>query len=360
MSTETPKTWPHDAEYGVLVPCQPEQFADFMSKLLGKPQVAEGQFFGSFDIELRDIENFYYLIEQRVTEQNKGRLLQFTSNIYFDDGTSVEVESLPGLKVYSEVRPLVSTGVVLTWVYLVQFHNSAIPEKQQIEVNIYTRQNRPLQETVVHRYRSHTERIIYGNNVEDRISYRISYTGRTWGADIENLLKDHITGLLIVEPGTIRAFIRKWESFIANFIALSLFAVAVRAGVWVAEWLSKKKNIDYEEISHLQGLSEIEQIMKKVDYIQSMISGTTFVSYMSVVLLYIALSLILSYVFAFSISEKAAAPRPAFVRLTRRAEQAKTTSLSEYEKNWSVFCGTFALASLAGVVGNILTWFVWG
>jgi hypothetical protein len=306
MSTETPRTRPHDAEYGVLVPCQPEQFADFMSKLLGKPQVAEGRFFGSFDIELRDIENFYYLIEQRVTEQNKGRLVQFASNIYFDDGTSVEVESLSSLKVYSEVRPLVSTAVVLTWVYLVQFHNSAIPEKQQIEVNIYTKQHRQRQETVVHRYGIYTERVIFGNNMEAMISYRISYTGRTWGADIENLLKDHITGLLIVEPRSIRSFIRKWESFIANIIALSLFAVAFRAGMWGAEWWSNKKNIGYGAISHQQGLNEIGQIMKKVDYIESMISGTTFVSSMSVALLYIVLSLILSYGLAFTISEQAA------------------------------------------------------
>jgi hypothetical protein len=357
MSTETPRTRPDDTEYGVLVPCAPDQFADFMSKLLGKPQVAEGRFDGPFDIELRDIENFYYLIEQRVTEQNKGRLIQFTANIYFDDGTSVEVQTLSGLKGYSEVRPLVSTGVLLTWVYLVQFHNSNIPEKQQIEVNINTRERRHQQTVVGHQ----SPHVIFRDTLPlDTIGYRVSYTARTWGADIENLLKDHITNLLIADPRSIRTFIARWNDYIANFIALSLFAVALRVGVWGAEWFSNKSNTQYTEIGRQQGLSQIDQIMKKLDYMNSIISGTMFVSKMSLVLLYIAGTLILSYIIAFAVSSAAGIPRPAFVRLTRKAEQAKATMLKKYEKNWLVFCGTFALASLTGVVGNILTWLVWG
>jgi hypothetical protein len=359
MATETPTTRPDDTEYGVLVPCAPDQFADFMSKLLGKPQVAEGHFEGPFDIELRDIENFYYLIEQRVTEQNKGRLIQFTTNIYFDDGTSVEVQTLSGLKAYSEVRPLVSTGVLLTWVYLVQFHNSNIPEKQQIEVNIDTREReRRPQQTVVHQ----SPHVVLRNILpSDTIGYRVSYTARTWGADIENLLKDHITSLIIAEPRSIRTFIGRWsDPYIANFIALSLFAVALRGGVWVAEWFSNKTSTQYTEIGQQQGVSQIDQIMRKLDYIYSMISGTMFVSKMSLVLLYVVGTLILSYIIAFLISSAAALPRPAFVRLTRKAEQAKATRLQKYKKNWLVFWGTFGLASLAGVVGNILTWLVWG
>ena len=46
---------------------------------------------------------------------------------------------MSGLKTYSEVRPLVSTGVTLTWVYLVTFHNVSVPEKQQIEVTLTRR-----------------------------------------------------------------------------------------------------------------------------------------------------------------------------------------------------------------------------
>jgi hypothetical protein len=96
--------------YGVLVPCPPQEFADFISRLLGKPQIAEGRFSGPFTVTLHDIENFYFLIQQRIKEQNIGQLVQFTAAVKFDDGTSVELQSLEYLRAYSEVKPVVSIG----------------------------------------------------------------------------------------------------------------------------------------------------------------------------------------------------------------------------------------------------------
>ena len=132
------------------------------------PQVLEGEFFGSFDIHLADIENFYHLVEQRNTEQNTGRLIQFSTKIMYQDSISVEVELLAGLRLYSEVKPLVSVGVILTWVYLMTFRDSAVPEKQQIEIRIHTR---PV--------RSHTmEMPSFRDAISGKISYRISYTAQ--------------------------------------------------------------------------------------------------------------------------------------------------------------------------------------
>ena len=60
MPEEDPLTvQPHPSGgYGVLVPCPPEEFVEFISKLLGKPQIAEGRFSGPFNIELTDIRKF--------------------------------------------------------------------------------------------------------------------------------------------------------------------------------------------------------------------------------------------------------------------------------------------------------------
>jgi hypothetical protein len=347
-----PEVRPQDAQYSILVPCPPEKFADFMSKLLGKPQVVEGRFRGPFNIELTDIENFYHLIQYRITEQNKGQLIQFTSNINYDDGTSVEVEGLANLKTYSEVRPLVSTGVVLTWVYLVNFNNAPVPEKQQIEVNIDTsrRPRKPVRPVYP---------FPFPEMLEDIISYRVSYTARSWGADIENLLKDHIRSLIIPEDSNLRAFIRRWRTYVMNFVALALYAIFLRVGVWGADWISRATSAKYSQIEN-SGLSQTEQIIRKLDYVYSTIAGTMFVSAMSVILLYLGVTLIISFATATMISENIAPARPSFVLLTRNAEYAKSAALQEYEKNWTIYFGTFAFACLAGVVGNILTWFIWG
>jgi hypothetical protein len=102
----------HDraSELTLLIPCPADKFAEFMSGLLGKPQVISGRYMGSFDLSLSDVENFFYLVDQRVKEQNKGNPTQFTASIKYDDGTSVELTSLEELKIYSETRPRVSVA----------------------------------------------------------------------------------------------------------------------------------------------------------------------------------------------------------------------------------------------------------
>jgi hypothetical protein len=289
------------------------------------------------------------LIEQRIKEQNTGKLIQFTANIHFDDGTSVDVEGLTGLRTYAEVRPVVSVGVTLTWVYLVRFNNVSVPEKQQIEINIDT-SRRPRQQR--HPYP-------FIEPAEDLIGYRVSYTARTWGADIENLLKDHIRSLIIPEHSGLRTFIRRWRTYVMNFIALAFYAVFLRAGMWCSEWISRRTHAKYGEITDT-GLNQMEQIIRKLDYLYSTISGTIFVSAMSVILLYLGGTLIISYITASSITDSIAPPRPSFVLLTRSATHARDVLLREYEKNWTVFCGAVLLAILTGVAGNILTWMVWG
>jgi hypothetical protein len=176
--------------YGLLVHCPAEEFADFISKLLGKPQIASGGFQGPFRITLDSVDNFYHLIQQRVHEQNKGSLVQFAVSVQYDDGTSVEVTSIEYLKAYAEVRPVISTGIKLTWVYLVSFTNASAPERQQIDVSIDLKPRRR-RIGIVHavegpeffelgptEYRSLSS-----------ISYRVSYTARTWGADIREFAK---------------------------------------------------------------------------------------------------------------------------------------------------------------------------
>ena len=61
-------------------------------------------------VTLDDVENFHHLIQQRVQEQNKGALVQLTITIQYDDGTSVELNSVEHLRAYAEVR-----AVIIHW-----------------------------------------------------------------------------------------------------------------------------------------------------------------------------------------------------------------------------------------------------
>ena len=127
----------------VVLPCGPEEFREFISGLLGKPQTINKGFRGSFEIQKQDIENLHHLIIQRVTQQNEATLIQFTARIIFDDHSSVLLNSLSDFLHYNEVRPISSTDVHLTWSFLVRFLDRDAPEKQDIEISFLTHTGPP-------------------------------------------------------------------------------------------------------------------------------------------------------------------------------------------------------------------------
>ena len=58
--------------YAIALPCEPEQFSDFISRLLGKPQVVSRSFYDDFVIDMDGLENLHHLITQRVTQQMRA------------------------------------------------------------------------------------------------------------------------------------------------------------------------------------------------------------------------------------------------------------------------------------------------
>jgi hypothetical protein len=205
---------------GILIPCSANEFGDFISRLLGKPQTSRGEFYGTFCISLLDVENFFYLLEHRVAEQNSGKLVQFIVAITFDDGTSIELPSLDELRHYSEIKPVISNGVSLTWVYLVTFPGKHTPERQQIDVEFEaTPFPRRRVEYYLNAFDTEPFEVVSG-----RVSFALTYTARTWGTDIENLLRDHILSLLHNERSRFRNFVQKWHKYIRMLFAVIIFS----------------------------------------------------------------------------------------------------------------------------------------
>ncbi len=109
------------ASVPIVFPCAIEDFREFVSGLLGKPQQIEGIRTGSFSIDRTAIEQAYHLIEQRVLQQNGVHPLTFSVRIVYDDGTSVQLNSLRDFQTFHETKPVISTQVHLTLTYLIQF-----------------------------------------------------------------------------------------------------------------------------------------------------------------------------------------------------------------------------------------------
>ena len=123
-------------------PFDGEQFKDFVTGLLGKPQTINKRITGNFEIHLADLQSLFELVNQRITQQNNGKLIQFTAKIFFTDRSSVQLGSYDELVTYNEVKPIISEAVRLTWDYLIQFSDKSHPEKQVIELLIVSASER--------------------------------------------------------------------------------------------------------------------------------------------------------------------------------------------------------------------------
>src|SRR5579862_4712755 len=99
------------SSYGVLLPCTPETFADFVSHLLGSQQTIERRFGGEFTLTREDIENTFHLVNQRVIQQNDAHLVEFTVTIAYDDDSSITLNTIMDFTHYREVRSITSCGV---------------------------------------------------------------------------------------------------------------------------------------------------------------------------------------------------------------------------------------------------------
>jgi len=186
----------------VVLPCGPDQFSNFISSLLGRPQEITGTRTGEFAVDQSTLAQLHHLVTQRVEQQHGVRPIQFTARVVFDNGTSILLNSFSDFTSYNEVRSVRSVAVHLNWVFLITFPGNQTPEKQEIEFSCqsawsqYDRmeRNRPLGD---HGY----------------LGYRISHTARTWGADIEGLLAHYIDGVLKKE-NPIRIIIREHSGII--------------------------------------------------------------------------------------------------------------------------------------------------
>jgi hypothetical protein len=237
-------------------------------------------------------------------------------------------------------------------VYIVTFTHTSVPERQQIDINIdtFTDKTRgyisrfpfPVAETTFRYY-------------EPRISFRISYTARTWGSDIENLLKDHIKGMIIDERSRFRRFIRKRKNYLLNVLALFGIAILARLGMIVGNWITAQRLAHYNEIVK-DIVREYDPLVKKIDFIYANMTSMSGLVYVLLGALCVMGAIVGSYIAASYIMEYVDDERPSFVVLTRRSESKYQEDMRKYERNWKTFIAGFTGSVTASVIGNVTTW----
>jgi hypothetical protein len=322
-------------KYAVVLPCEPEDFREFISGLLGKPQTITKYIAGPFELTKHDIENFYHLVVQRVSQQNEATLIQFSITIKYDDNSTVLLNGLDDFLRYHEVRPITSTAATLSWTFLVRFQDRRVFEKQQIDVSINAAHEEELLIEGMRRITSHHK---------GSFNFRISHTARTWGADIEALLTGHIENL-IKKLHPLKKFITKNSAKIGLGVGVVSLLSSMAACFYTTQvFLSSK----------IQEVRALQSADARLDYAVNLMAAGAWARFFFYIFCFLLLALVISTVLGIWAGMKADTQEPSFLLLSKQAEKAKQQQVARNKRDWLLFALSLMTSVVTGVVGNSL------
>jgi hypothetical protein len=295
----------------VILPCGPEQFSQFISGLLGRPQELVGVRSGRFRIDREGALQLNALIVQRVFQQHGVHPLQFTARVAFDNGTSVLLNSIEDFTNFHEVRPVCSVGLTLTWSFLIHFQGAHTPEKQDIEVSFHGERRFIVTDS--------TPILRTGG-----ASYRIKHTARTWGADIEGLLANYLDDLMAKE-GVVRTFVRENSGIIGIITAVVVLSTFVTGLVWTSSEVVESHSAALNKI-----LGAAVSANAKLDGIATFLQENARRSDEIHKILYLLLGIVLSVVAGLVAGVTASRTPVGDVVFTRKAEK----NFEEHQRNY--------------------------
>lgn len=337
-----------ETESSVVLPCRPEDFRSFITGLLGRPQTISKGFRGAFDINPDHIQDLHSLLTQRINQQNKASLIQFTARVVFDDNSSVLLNSLEEFMTYREVRPISSTQLHVTWSFLVEFQDKQVPEKQEIEISFVTSGgSMPIYDNESPTF----IRMRFGNG--GSINFCIRHTARTWGADIEALLSGHINNIL-VPPPKLREFAWKNSGKIGLAVGITFFAAALFFSFWTASQLW-----NYQKLQISDYLGDAVQLPLKMDFVLQTISSGIWAKYYFSVIVFLIICVALSIILGIWVENSADTNKPSFIILTEQSERNKRKRLKKYQNKLVSFILSLVLSFVTGVLANYLFQYFW-
>ncbi len=346
-----------DRGYGVFLPCKPDQFKEFVAGLLGRPQTITGRVRGDFEIDRQSIETTYLLVEQRITSQNDSSRISFSISISYDDASTVTLDSYEDFVAYTETKPLLVTRVALSWVYLIQFRNRSVPERQQIDVwfAIRDQDERENYSPQLH-YPLPLERHLERIHGRQGMMFRIMHTNRTWVNDLESLITSHLRTYLIPVSR-----VRVWMSSNSGWIGLfSGAAFEVASIIFLLKHLSEQTEAFRQRAKALTTdmPSDIAQISSRVDLIIDILSSRTVSTQGITVVLFILVSLLLAILIGALIGSKSSFPTMSYILINKTSEERKRRFVTYTENSPTKFALAVIGGITIGVVGNIAYYFL--
>jgi len=146
-------------------------FAKVILEFLGKKEQLSYASKHGFVATHNDIENFYFLLRDKIGKEQPFSISHFQVDINYNDNTTRSLSGIEGLSGFAETRDVSPESVVLSWNIIVKYPDAATVENQKISI-LLTRDSED-------------------EDASD-IFILIDHTNQVWAAEVLNLLKQQV------------------------------------------------------------------------------------------------------------------------------------------------------------------------
>jgi hypothetical protein len=327
------------ADKAVSVPIDKKTLGEFISGLLGQPQILERHFDSAFSIDHPWLIHFCALILQRIQQQNAPEPLAFEATIGYQDGVVRTVTSLPAFEHFSETQNIISTAVEISIALLIQFPSKQVPERQELVIAFDTNNSQ----------QSLMESLVGKAPPVGQISIGIRHTERTWADDLLRLIEEEVNGVQIAEMR-----LKKWMRKAFFPFVTFLFPLSMVFALVASEWSNRRSRGDLAaKITEVLSSNDegLRSLHEKVNLLLSNAvssSERAFGSALSVASSFcIAIIVFVSGLFL-------ARPIPSFVILSKAAEKHKIETMEKLQRKNLVLLLSMIGSVALGVLGNFL------
>lgn len=159
-----------DNESNLLIKLREDHIADLLINFLGKKEKLVYESESPFTLRLNDIEQFYYLLDEKINKEQYVNIEVFSVTFLFNDKTKRTINTIESLNKYLETRDVFPISVTLSWHIIIKFPNSETIETQKVDLSFYINSK---------------------NNIGE-VLLSIEHTNQAWGIEVFNLLKNQI------------------------------------------------------------------------------------------------------------------------------------------------------------------------
>ena len=325
-----------EKEYKVTLPCNPEDFTDFVSSLLGKGLTIEKNYSDKYEVDAISLKQLYFLITQRA-EQNAGKLVSFNSKLYFSDRSSISFNSPDDLFSHNEIKKVQTRSMSMEMCFLIHFPSRQAPEKQTISITFTPGR--------VLRHRGG-----YVHVDESEVSLQIHHTEKSWALDIQNLFNEFFSNH-IHKPNKLTKLWNKLNSYVSGLAGFLCFGIGLAGIVFsyksIAEGIEKQAEI------------ALQTPQNTIEFLVSQSYNTTNVTFFVISIFYVAILIFISAFLADKLETNSSIETRSYIVFTEHDREL--SSKKDKTKTSELFGLSVDLLKgiLVGILANVVFTMLW-